>query len=166
MHSIRSTVFQEGTISDHLDEHHAPQVFDHLRNKLVQAAALQQQVMNQLQPRGYIFGCQSINKCGHGCGGDTAQQLLHLFQGDGGAVLRRRGCAVTGHLIEQADRIPHAALRAASNCENGSFLNLEALLCGDMRQVCCDFGNRDTAEIKALAAAENGCGNAVGFGSR
>ena len=164
---VGSAVVEQLAVADHLHEHYAAQVFNHLGNEFSEASSLEKQLVDQCQAGGYIFGRQGIDKCGYRFTGGAAQDLLHLFQGDCEVVIPVGEVgAVAGHLIEETYGVAHTALCATGNGEDRGFLDFETLFGSDVRQVGCDFGDRYAAEVEALAAAENGCGNAMGFGRR
>ena len=120
----------------------------HLLAKLVEAGAVGHQLVDQVQPRGHVAVGQRADEAGHRFGVDRAQHLLHLRQGDS---LR----AVGQHLVEQADRVAHAALRRAGDGEQRVVFRTEALGGDDVAQMAGDLRCGNAAKIEALAAAEH-----------
>ena len=163
---FRRAVLQEGAVTDHLHMHDGAQMVDHLAGEFVQAGPLQEQLMDQLQAASDVIGRQDVDKFSDGCAGGSAQHLLHLFEADGGLFAILTGASEAGHLVQQADRVAHAALGAAGDGEECRIVDIAALVGGDVGEVSGDFGHRDAAKVEPLATAEDGGGDAVGFGGR
>src|SRR5207247_1939613 len=65
------------------------------------------------------------------------------------------------HLVEQRQRIAHAALRGSADDVERTGLDLEMLALADVEQACAHHLGRDALEVIALATREDGDGNFV-----
>ena len=93
---------------------------------------------------------------GHGFAGGEAKDIQHVLLGD--------LVSAEGHeLIQHGLRIAHAALRALADGVGGLFIEVHTLQLRDVQQVLGNDRIGDAAQVKALAAADDGGQDLVGL---
>ena len=69
-------------------------------------------------------------------------------------------------LVEHGLGVAHTAIGSFGNGPGGGVIEFDSLLGGDVLEVACDDVGRNWAEVKALAARDDGGEDFVGFGGR